>query len=268
MQYIAGLIVAGIAISFSIFHLKQDFTHYFDPVGIAVVLGGTLAVATIILPWNLLTEIKETFKSLLGNSRVDMKTLNHECFEMIKTAHSGHAHFDSNQQGYIAHQILHDGAELIQLGFHHQKINHILDERIYQWAERKQKVANAIRSLAKYPPAFGLVGTVLGLMSLMRAISDGASSTETGLRMAVALVATLYGLLTANLIINPAGENVLKKTNDEKKAAELALQAVLLASQRANLLESQETLNSYVSHQDRISTFNQHESEESSGAAA
>jgi chemotaxis protein MotA len=268
MQYIAGLIISAVAITFSIFHLRQDFGNYFDPIGLALVMGGTLSVATIILPWNHLDEIKAAFKSLFGNSKVDLKILNQECFDMIKSAQTGQAHFQSNDRENIAHQILQDGAELIQLGFTHHKINTILDERIFQWGERKQKVANAIRSLSKYPPAFGLVGTVFGLMSLMRAISEGASSTETGVRMAVALVATLYGLLTANLIINPAGENVLKKVQDEKKAAELALQAVLLAAQHVNLLEAQETLNSYVSFHERLNQFGYSESNSSGGAAA
>jgi chemotaxis protein MotA len=145
-----------------------------------------------------------------------------------------------------------DGTELIALGFDHSKIHSILSERIYQWGERKQRVANSIRSLAKYPPAFGLVGTVLGLVSLMRSISDGASSSEAGVRMAVALVATLYGLLTANLILNPAGENILKSVNEEKKAAEIALEAILMAAQGVNLLEAQEVLNSHVGPDDRI----------------
>jgi chemotaxis protein MotA len=266
MQFIAGIIIAFVTITFSIFHLKQDFTNYFDPVGLMVVSGGTLAVAVIVLPWNYISEIRDSFKDLFSGHSIDMKILNQECFNLIRSAHAGQPRFDASTSKFIAHRVLQDGAELIQLGFTHHKIASILDERIHQSYERRQKVANSIRSLAKYPPAFGLVGTVLGLMSLMRAISEGASSTETGTRMAVALVATLYGLITANLIINPIGENVLKKVMDEKKGAELALQAVLLASQKVNLLESQETLNSYVRHIDRLSLFS--DSGESTGGAA
>jgi chemotaxis protein MotA len=117
------------------------------------------------------------------------------------------------------------------------------------------RVSGAIRSLAKYPPAFGLVGTVLGLVSLMRAISQGTNSSEAGLRMAVALVATLYGLLTANLFLNPAGERVSVHTAEEKKAAEIAMQAVLLAADSVSLLEAQEVLNSYVRPDQRVDVF-------------
>jgi chemotaxis protein MotA len=256
MQFIIGILIAITAIFFSIFHLKQDLFHYFDFVGLLVVLGGTIAVATIIFPWSLVSEAVLALKTMISGSEIDLKTLNRQCYQLVRSSLAGQPQFDRqfNASGspLLAHQILEDGAELIQLGFPHEKIQGILEERIAQACEHQQRIANTVRSLSKYPPAFGLVGTVLGLMSLMRAISGGASSSETGLRMAVALVATLYGLLVANLLINPAGENILKRAQEEKKAATLALQAVILAASRANLLESQEILNSFVKPSDRL----------------
>jgi hypothetical protein len=70
--------------------------------------------------------------------------------------------------------------------------------------------------------------------------------------MAIALVATLYGLLTANLFINPAGERILNRTLFEAKEGELALQAVLLASRGTPILQSQEFLNSFVPDDSRV----------------
>jgi chemotaxis protein MotA len=269
MFYLSGLLVAFLSILFSIVHLRQSLTSYFDPVGFAVVIGGTVAVAVIVLPWEMHREIVAALKRLLGNERIDVKSINLECFEMIRRHQAGEPEFLPSS-GSIVGQTLRDGKELMSLGFPREKIESILEERIFQWSERKAKVANSIRSLAKYPPAFGLVGTVLGLVSLMRAISDGASSSEAGFRMAVALVATLYGLLTANLVLNPAGENVLRSANEERKAAELALSAVLLAAEGATLLEAQETLNSHVAPESRIDLLGSigAESETESEAAA
>ncbi len=251
MFYLSGLLIAFVSIVFSIIHLRQSASNYIDPVGIAVVFGGTIAVAVMVLPWEMHREIREAFRNLFSSKKADHKVLNFECFEMIRTLQGGSTQFEPKDTT-AAGQILRDGAELISLGFDPDKVHTILEERIYQWAERKQKIANSLRSLSKYPPAFGLVGTVLGLVSLMNAISAGASSTEAGVRMAVALVATLYGLIVANLILNPAGENVLKAALEEKKGAELALQAVLLAAKKVSLLEAQEVLNSFVAPADRI----------------
>lgn len=70
--------------------------------------------------------------------------------------------------------------------------------------------------------------------------------------MAVALVATLYGLLLANLVLNPAGENVLKAANEERRSLELALEAVMLAAGSSSMLEAQEMLNARLAPAERI----------------
>jgi len=252
MYYIIGLVVSFLSIVWSIIHLRQSAINYIDPVGFAVVFGGTVAVAVMVLPWNMTREIRSSFKRLFSNRKIDYKLLTHDCLELIQKLQNGQTEYVAKEQS-IAYQTLADGVELINLGFSTEKIHGILEERVHQWLERNQKIANSVRSLAKYPPAFGLVGTVLGLVSLMRAISEGASSTEAGFRMAVALVATLYGLLMANLILNPAGESILRTALDEKRAGDMAVEAILLASEKVTLLEAQEVLNSKVSPENRIS---------------
>lgn len=267
MFYISGLLVALVSMIFSVVHLRQSVFNYFDPVGLAVVLGGTVAVAVMVLPWEMLKEITASLKTLFSPKKIEFKSLNVECIDLVRQLTSGHRQFKSSQPGVIG-QTINDGIELITLGFDQNRVQEILEERIFQWIERKQKIAHSFRSLAKYPPAFGLIGTVLGLVSLMRAISDGASSTEAGFRMAVALVATLYGLLLANLVLNPAGESVLKSISFEKKGAELALQAILLSLQGANLLEAQEVLNSFVEANDRVNIMDLGSQESSTEDAA
>ncbi len=255
MFYVFGVITAVISIVLSVLHLKQDLGNYYDFVGMIVVLGGTLSVMIMIFPWQMKKEIKTAFGVLFVGKRVDLGLFNQACFGFIQSSGGGGTAKVNRDQDVFAESILADGAELLQLGFSKSKIERILEERIFQWNDRMARVSGAIRSLAKYPPAFGLVGTVLGLVSLMRAISQGTNSSEAGLRMAVALVATLYGLLTANLFLNPAGERVAVHTAEEKKAAEIAMQAVLLAVDSVSLLEAQEVLNSYVRPDQRVDVF-------------
>jgi chemotaxis protein MotA len=70
--------------------------------------------------------------------------------------------------------------------------------------------------------------------------------------MAIALVATFYGLLVANLIVNPAGENIEKHTKEDEDRGVIAMQTILLAAERVNLLEAQEVLNSFVEERERV----------------
>ena len=251
MFFILGLIVAFGSIAFSIFHLGQSPLHYLDAVGITVVWGGTSAVAIILFPWHQLPELRYALRGLLRLSPARLRDVNEDCMALIVQTHAGSARADFGNYR-LSEQVLTSGSELISLGFSSDRIAHVLEDRIHHWHARQNRVATAFRSLSKYPPAFGLVGTVLGLVSLMRAISDGASSTEAGSRMAVALVATLYGLIVANLFIAPIGECLSAAAADEKSAGELALQAVLLAADRISLLEAQESLNACVPNRARV----------------
>ncbi|MBU6374423.1 MAG: MotA/TolQ/ExbB proton channel family protein [Bdellovibrionales bacterium] len=251
MFYIAGLSLAFLSIVGAIFHLHQSASLYFDVVALLVVIGGTIAVAITTLPWHFFPEILSGLKKLFLGDKREPRALLTESMRFIRSSHSGVPAKDIQVQG-LAKEILNDGAEMLSLGFSSEHLRAILSERIRETCDRQSRVANAVRSLSKYPPAFGLTGTVLGLVSLMRGLSDASGAEETGMRMAVALVATLYGLLISNLIINPAGESLLKQASIERKDADLALQAVLLAADRVPLLECHEMLNSFVHSKDRI----------------
>ncbi|MFZ9596650.1 MAG: motility protein A [Bdellovibrionia bacterium] len=254
MFYILGLLISASSILISIQHLKQNVLFYFDFVAVSVVFGGTAAVALVILPWEYWFDILVAVKRLLSPQARSFKALATECMYFI---HTRGQISQEMKQAQLPSDVLKDGEELISLGFKPDKVELILTERIHQRTASYHTIANALRSLAKYPPAFGLVGTVLGLVSLMRAVSDGAPPKEVGIRMAVALLATFYGLLVSNLIISPAGENLMKLATEEKKQAELALQAVLLMAENVTLLEAQEVLNSFVPRVDRVNVLSE-----------
>ena len=247
------MLIALVSLASAIFHLKQNVDYFYDFVALLVVGGGTFAVAVITLPWEYTFEIFRSLKNLISPQSRRLKGLAIASMNFIRTvSDTGRAPTLVKHTKSLALDTLCDGAELMTLGFDTKKIEIILSERIHHRNATYLQVAMAMRSLAKYPPAFGLVGTVLGLVSLMRSVSEGAPTKEIGVRMAVALVATLYGLLVANLLISPAGENIVKLAMEEKKEAELALQAVVLASEGVSLLEAQEVINSYLPKADRI----------------
>lgn len=251
MLYILGIAIAVVSLIASIVHLGQSAESYFDFVAVAMVLGGTTAVAIITMPWEMRREIKARFFELFSRRNPDRKRLLQDCMTINENALKGIYTYSPSEKN-MAQAILRDGVELIQLGLAPDKIQAMLKERLFQASERTRTISGSIRSLAKYPPAFGLVGTVLGLVHLMHGVSDGMSPQETGIRMAVALVATFYGLLVANLVVNPIGEAIAKNALIEEKMGEIAVQAVLLAADRVNLLEAQEMLNSYVEDSERI----------------
>ena len=251
MGFPLGVFIALSALAVSVLHLKQDAKTFWDFVGFATVFGGTIAVAVITIPWQHRRAVFRSIFQLFVPGARSSSLIVSDCINYLTDLRQGPANVKPRGEG-LAAEVMKDGAELLTLGFSRERIHEILEERIHQSFERQESVANAFRSLSKYPPAFGLAGTVLGLVTLMKGVSQGADAKQTGALMAIALMATFYGLLVANMVVNPAGENMLKTAKVDKKRAEIALHAVLLHIDGVSMLEAQEILNSYVAPHERV----------------
>ena len=249
MSYLIGLIIGMSCLQLSLKFLDQNYTMYIDDVALAMVVGGTIAIGIIAAPWHLFKQMSESIFGVVFKKSPSKTKLITDCLQFCQTKKAPKSGVTRKT---IAGQILDDGEELISLNFSSEDIETILEERLHQYLDKRKSVADFFLSIAKYPPAFGLVGTVFGLINLMRAMADGMDPTQTGVKMALALVATLYGLVMANFIVSPMGEAIAKSNRVEKFNGELALQSVLLAADQTSLLKSQELLNSFVDREHRV----------------
>lgn len=243
-----GIAIAAISFIVSIIHLNQSLLNYYDFVALFVVFGGTAAVGAVLIPWGLKRELLQGLMDLIKGQGISYRNVLSDCLKVVQDNPTTYEKSTLN----LHDQILKDGIELIQLNMDKAKILTILDERVSQHVKRRKKIANAIKSLAKYPPAFGLMGTVLGLVNVMRGVANGLDGKQTAMEMAIALVATMYGLLIANLVLNPAGELITKRIVEEESFGEIAISAIDLLADKTSLLESQELLNSYVPVEHRV----------------
>lgn len=73
----------------------------------------------------------------------------------------------------------------------------------------------SVRSLGKYPPALGMIGTVISMVSMFQGLESQQS--EVGLKLSVAMTATFLGLLLSNAIISPAADRLTVRHMAKKK---------------------------------------------------
>jgi chemotaxis protein MotA len=240
MKYIVGLFIATIGFVMASIHLQQGIAAYMDYVAFFVVLLGTFAVMLITFPAAPMSMLFKIFiKKFFGTSQ-SVKTHVERCSQtFVNRKFSG-------DNKFIEDNMLRDGLEMLSLGFSPERISEIMSLRFETYSRRINMLAAWLRRGAKYPPAFGLAGTVLGLIHLMRGISEGIDAKETGIRMAVALVATFYGLLISNLLLYPMGEWLQEEIKRDEIKSEVSLQTILLISTGANLVEANEVLSSFV----------------------
>ena len=98
-------------------------------------------------------------------------------------------------------------------------------------------------------PAFGMVGTLIGLVQMLANMSN---PNNIGPAMAVALLTTLYGALLANLVFLPLADKLALRSQQEQETKNLILDGVIGISRGLAGLVLQETLKVHLSPKDRL----------------
>ena len=98
----------------------------------------------------------------------------------------------------------------------------------------------------------GLMGAVLGMIALLSRLGKPGAESTIGPAMSVALVATLYGIALANMIIIPIGENLAQCAKEIKTKNLIIVEGVRLISEKTNPIVLAEELNSFLLPAERV----------------
>lgn len=248
---IFGLLLGfGIAIA-SVFHLANNKAIFLDPMGILIVVGCTFAAAFITFPAKKVIELSKIMILVLRKQTDEAPALVKEIIELARETGAERSALQSSLPR-IHDPFFKEGVGLIVDRFDADRIEVILRDRIRVAHELHESHANMLKTLGKYPPAFGLVGTVIGLVALLEGMGGEGGAKNLGPAMAVGLVATLYGLIVANLVFVPMGENLAYKSTFDMRKRRIAMVAVMLLKANETPLVIQETLNSMLRIHERV----------------
>ncbi len=263
MYNLFGFVIAVFFIKTALSTLNVNSNFYVDEVAMLIVFGGTLAALVSTFPPRYLIKFLSAPWKMLRKGRRSATT-SIELLVKASTQQGGQkAYLKSLMKDPSVDSFLKEGIDLLLLGMKREDFKNILTERIYRIRQRDEEIVSLYRKLSKYPPAFGLVGTVLGLISLMRSVGQGADASSIGLNMALALTATLYGLAFSNFVLAPVAEN-FQCTADEKKIFnELLFEGLIMIHDEMEPLSIQEMLNSYVDPEQRVDVLAVREKEAS-----
>lgn len=124
----------------------------------------------------------------------------------------------------VEEDFLRSGLRLVVDGTDPDVIKRILYTNLDQVESRHEDGIALFERWAKLAPAFGMIGTLLGLIGMMANLEDTASI---GPNMAVALITTLYGSLFANLILSPVQFKLEDRHKEEMQIKEIMVQGIL-----------------------------------------
>jgi chemotaxis protein MotA len=103
-------------------------------------------------------------------------------------------------------------------------IQQILESELEAIEERHGAGKALFDCIGKYAPAFGMIGTLVGLVKMLANMSD---PSQIGAGMAVALLTTLYGAVVANLVALPIADKLAKRSGEEMFIKNIILRGVM-----------------------------------------
>lgn len=224
--------------------------RFLDPHGGFIVVMGTAIIGIIAVPWEYVKKFFSMIRVVSRSHKDDSVEVMQQLLEMAEKSRVDIAKI-KDVQPKIKDLFLKDAVLILLEGFEAQDIETILRRRIEVQKEREMSDAKMFKSLGKYPPATGLIGTVMGMIVILGSLGKEGAESLIGPSMSVAMSATLYGIIIANIIILPVADNLIFRTQKLIAKRELIIEGILLVKQKTSPTMVREILLSHLSPQQR-----------------
>ena len=193
--------------------------NFYDPTSIFIVVGGTFTALMVSYPWSMISKIPKHIKIVLIPRQYDPIAYINQLVEYAKKARVNGLLALEEELSRIDDPFMRTGLMMVVDSIDPEKVRQQLESRLEQLEARHFAGRSMYIKGAGYAPAFGMMGTVIGLVNLLKDITDVASI---GPNMAIALITTFYGIILANLVLTPIA-NKLEARHDEEYMCNLII---------------------------------------------
>jgi chemotaxis protein MotA len=188
------------------------FGAFFNVPSIMIVVGGTIAVVMVAFTMEQIKELPAIFKKAFFAENYDPAPVISRLVSFAEKARREGLLALEDDLERLEDDFLKGGIQMVIDGTDPEIIKAILEIEIAHIDERHRTNMGIMDTAGTLAPAFGMIGTLIGLINMLKALDD---PDALGPGMAVALITTLYGSIIANVVFIPIS-NKLKMRNDEE----------------------------------------------------
>ncbi|MFO8046044.1 MAG: MotA/TolQ/ExbB proton channel family protein [Halomonas sp.] len=220
--------------------------------GVSIVLFGTLGAVLISYPAReVLRVVRLAIRVFQGGGRRNEQDIN-ALVQLARLWFSGDPRKVEVALKRMRNPFLRTGVELVIDNTPEQEVLDLMRWRMVRMKARERAEAQMFRTMALYAPAFGMVGTLIGLVNML-AVVDVGDLALVAERMAVALLSTFYGIVLANLVFKPVAVKLERRTEERLITMNMIMEGVSLLSRRRAPAFIEATLNSFIEqHHDEL----------------
>jgi chemotaxis protein MotA len=225
------------------------FKPFMNMEALIMVMGGTLCATLVNYPMSQVIGVGKIIKKTLMSHGEDNSYLVVTFVNLASKAKKDGFLALQGDLKNIKNDFLRRGVQLVVDGADHEFIRNMLETEIGFIRERHKGGAEILNAMGTYSPAFGIIGTVLGMIMMLASIDDVAAVPR---RMALALAAAFYGLGSGYLIFLPMGGKLRRRSEEELLIKEIIIRGVLLLQSGATPSVVEANLKAYLPPSERL----------------
>ena len=246
---IAG-IIAGFVLIISAMVAGGDITIFINVPSMFITLGGTISATFITYPLNDVLGVMNVVKNAFLHKEEKPDSLIRMVVSLAETARREGILSLEQRAEEIDNPFLQYVIRLAVDGTEPELIKDIMETEIDYIKDRHKFGAGILEAMGAYAPAFGMIGTLIGLVLMLNNLDD---PSNIGGGMATALITTFYGSLFANLVFIPLAGKLKNRSKGEVMLKEIAVSGVLSIQSGDNPRIVESKLMSFIAPKLRIS---------------
>ena len=247
MTPIIGMVTGMILIIWSIMS-SGDIINFIDIPSLVITIVGSLCALLVIFSLDELKKVPKLFKILISSPSIDKVEIIKKFMELSKSARSNGILSLEDEIEKLDNEIMSQGLQMVIDGTEPDQIQDMLDLKLAAVERRHGKNQEIFSQWGELAPAFGMLGTLIGLVIMLSDLDDPSGI---GAGMATALLTTFYGSLFANLFFLPMASNLGAKTEEEMYIGTMIIEGVLEIQAGSNSRLLEEKLLNYLSPKER-----------------
>lgn len=254
LSSIIGLII-GFALLLAGFTLEGGhLTSLLEPTAAMIVFGGTVGAVMTSFSMEDIKQVPKLFKIMFTEKKYEVNELISTLCGFAEKARREGLLCLERETSSIDDDFLRQGIQLVVDGTDPALVRDILETQIDFTDQRHKTGADIFEAAGGYSPTMGIIGTVMGLVHVLGNLSE---PDKLGPSIAVAFIATLYGVAFANLMWLPMAHKLKLKSKQERFIREIALEGILSIQAGDNPSIVREKLRAFLSEKVRQDAGNE-----------
>jgi len=227
--------------------MTGNLGDYIEAGSIFIVVGGTLGALIAQYPMDDIKKVFTLVKLAMNKSNIDLEKQIDDIVDMANIARKNGLLALEDKVNDMDDPFLKNAVMLILDGTDPELVKNVMETEVYFMDERHSKYIGLFLAGSELAPAFGMVGTLIGLINMLQKLDDPSTL---GPSMAVALITTFYGVLIANIIFKPIAKQLQIKNSEEQVQKDIIIEGILSIQDGENPRVIRDKLKAFVSKAD------------------